>query len=115
MYGRTQFNPPSRFIKELPERCVTLEGISDNIQRATSQPRQRSQSISKEFFSKPSGKSTFSTVERFTPGQRVVHPAFGAGTVLSSKPIATDVMYEVAFDDSGTKKLMATYARLKKV
>ena len=31
------------------------------------------------------------------------------------KKIGADTMYEIAFDDCGTKKLMATYARLKRV
>jgi DNA helicase-2/ATP-dependent DNA helicase PcrA len=116
MYGRTQFNPVSRFVKELPERCVSLEGLSDSIQRVTSQPRQKSQSISKEFFSRPAVKTQSQTkIERFMPGQRVVHAAFGEGTVLSSREMGTDVMYEIVFDDCGTKKLMATYAKLQKI
>ncbi len=115
MYGRTQYNPVSRFIKELPEKCVTVEGVSDTIQRVTAQPRQKTHSISKEFYSRPAVKTpTAAKFERFSPGERVLHPAFGEGTVLSAREMGTDVMYEIAFDDSGTKKLMATYAKLKK-
>ncbi len=115
MYGRTQFNPVSRFIKELPEECVTVEGTSDTIQRVTSQPRQKTHSISKEFYSRPAVKTlSASKFERFSVGERVVHPAFGEGTVLSAREMGTDVMYEIVFDDCGTKKLMATYAKLKK-
>ena len=31
------------------------------------------------------------------------------------KPMGADVLYEIVFDKVGTKKLMATYAKLKKV
>ena len=42
------------------------------------------------------------------------HLAFGDGTVLSAKAMGTDILYEIAFDDVGTKKLMATFAKLKR-
>ena len=40
---------------------------------------------------------------------------FGRGEILSVRPMGADTLYEVAFDKVGTKKLMATYARLKKI
>ncbi len=115
MYGRTQYNPVSRFVKELPEKCVTMEDLSDSIQRETARPRQKKPSISKEFYTRPAVKTPVSSsFERFGAGDRISHVAFGEGTVLSARDIGSDVMYEIAFDDCGTKKLMATFAKLKK-
>ncbi len=115
MYGKTQFNPVSRFVKELPEKCVTFEGESETIRRVTAQPRKKTPSISKEFYSRPAVKTPVATrFERFTVGERVAHLAFGEGTVLSAKEMGTDIMYEIAFDNCGTKRLMATFAKLKK-
>ena len=34
---------------------------------------------------------------------------FGEGTVLNVSPMGADHMYEIAFDNVGTKKLMANY------
>ena len=51
----------------------------------------------------------------FATGDRVRHQTFGEGTVLSVKPMGADVLYEIAFESAGTKKLMATYARLTRV
>ena len=48
-------------------------------------------------------------------GDRVKHLTFGEGTVLAAKPMGGDTLYEIAFDGVGTKKLMATYAKLKKI
>jgi DNA helicase-2/ATP-dependent DNA helicase PcrA len=48
-------------------------------------------------------------------GDRVSHPVFGQGTVLSTRQMAADTLIEVAFDTVGTKKLMATYAKLRKI
>ena len=46
-------------------------------------------------------------------GQRVSHLTFGKGTVLSVREVGADLLYEIAFDTIGTKKLMATYAKLR--
>ena len=54
-------------------------------------------------------------ITKFSNGTRVKHDMFGEGTVLSSKDMGGDVLYEVHFDNGQTKKLMATFAKLKKV
>ncbi len=55
------------------------------------------------------------TAQSFATGDRVRHPVFGEGTILSTRAMAADTLLEVAFDTVGTKKLMATYAKLSKV
>ena len=39
----------------------------------------------------------------------------GDGLVLSVTKMGADILYEIAFDTKGTKKMMATYAKLKKI
>ena len=51
----------------------------------------------------------------FAAGDRVSHLTFGDGTVLSVREMGSDALYEIAFDGCGTKKLMATYAKLRKI
>ena len=51
----------------------------------------------------------------FSEGDRVSHMTFGEGEIISVKPMGADVLYEISFDKVGTKKLMATYAKLKKL
>ena len=51
----------------------------------------------------------------FKIGDRVEHPVFKTGTVLGAKPMGADVLYEVAFDSVGTKKIMGNFAKMKKV
>lgn len=53
--------------------------------------------------------------ETFVAGDRVRHLNFGDGEILSAKPMGADILYEIMFDKVGTKKLMATYARLTKL
>ena len=54
-------------------------------------------------------------VEKLTVGDRVAHAMFGEGCILSSRDMGGDVLYEVRFDNGQTKKLMATFAKLKKI
>ncbi len=54
-------------------------------------------------------------IERFAVGTRVSHNMFGEGTILSSRDMGGDVLYEVKFDSGNTKKLMATFAKMKKL
>ena len=142
LYGQTQYNPVSRFVTEIPERFVIREeedGGSFFSQRVTGgfnsgsfYSGQRSQSGYGGYGSKRSYSSTApsnnvqkkpsepvfkpksTAKETFAPGDRVVHTAFGEGEVLSVRPMGADTLYEVMFDKVGTKKLMATYAKLKK-
>nr|MBQ4319777.1 ATP-binding domain-containing protein [Clostridia bacterium] len=116
IYGRTQYNHISRFVEEIPAEFVDAE---DPRKKQQEQPRERRPKhvISKEFtkqsdLSASVGKST--SFDRFGAGDRVSHIMFGKGTVLSATDMGSDVLYEIAFDEKGTKKLMATYAKLKK-
>ncbi len=59
-------------------------------------------------------KKPLDAKDRFVPGERVKHMTFGTGEILSVKPMGADILYEIVFDKVGTKKLMATYAKLKK-
>ena len=54
-------------------------------------------------------------VEKMAQGTRVEHAIFGFGTVVSARDMGGDVLYEVRFDNGQTKKLMATFAKLKKI
>lgn len=49
------------------------------------------------------------------PGDQVEHKVFGKGMVLSVTPMGNDHLVEAAFENVGTKKIMAKFARLKKL
>ena len=135
MYGKTTYNQLSRFVKdELPKQLV-FDDVQRKRERSTysgynyTQPigQQRSFGDSGSYFSelrrpteiaakkreKP-GAAEYGII-RFAPGTRVRHDMFGEGEILSSRDMGGDVLYEVRFDNGQTKKLMATFAKLKKV
>ena len=67
-------------------------------------------------FGATSSKSTTAAnvVLDFKAGDSVEHKAFGKGLIVSAKPMGGDMLLEVAFDNVGTKKLMAKMAKLTK-
>lgn len=117
LFGRTQYNPVSQFIGEIPNKLIvdtTVEKVklNSNFQIPGVKPKRPASEVIHEktvFDIKPRNE-----IERFEIGDVVIHPTFGNGTVLSVRPMSSDTLYEIAFDSFGTKKLMATYAKLKK-
>ena len=125
MNGRTQYNQLSRFAAEIPEELVDREKP-----KTKAVPRTAGSTYStgtSPFASRPANAqarpsgigiapkpAAASSIQKFSAGESVVHPIFGEGVILSVKPMGGDVLYEVVFETAGTKKLMATYAKLKK-
>ncbi len=60
-------------------------------------------------------KSGSSAQVTYSAGEKVKHNIFGEGTILSVRNMANDAMLEVAFDKVGTKKIMANFAKIKKI
>ena len=48
-------------------------------------------------------------------GDIVEHVMFGKGDVMSVTKMGADILYEIAFETVGTKKLMGSYVKLKKL
>ena len=113
LYGRTNAAMASRFLKEIPEDCIVRKGGYQNAytQRpysVTEQPRKPAFS-DPSFGYKPAAKPAVPTIE-LNKGDMVQHAAFGRGMVLSVMKMGGDALLEIAFDQIGTKKLMAKTA-----
>ena len=123
LYGHTTSNPASRFLAEIPESLLERPRASAEEQAArftysaptrhmtTSLQTAASDRIS--VGQRPTPRTGARTV--FREGDRVKHPTFGEGDILRAQKMGADVLYEVAFDICGTKKLMGTYAKLTKI
>ncbi len=122
MYGKTQYSKLSRFVSEIPNELLDLkkeaEGSAvlqhqNRIITPLNKPKPR---VSDELIKKPfAGVSTNGKqLEVFAVGDIVDHPMFGVGMITAAQKLGPDTMYEIAFDNFGTKKMMATYAKIKR-
>ncbi len=142
LYGRTDRNMPSRFLREIPSDITedktvsrvsrtydfgggysTNKGYSSGF-GSPSKPHKYSKSTpigsahqsssAAHQFGQVQPKMQASDVA-YSVGDTVRHKAFGTGVILSQTPMGNDTLLEVAFDRAGTKKLMAKFAKLEKV
>tara|TARA_B100000073_G_scaffold48917_1_gene36101 strand:+ start:4322 stop:6496 length:2175 start_codon:yes stop_codon:yes gene_type:complete len=103
LHGNDTFNPPSRFIKEVPKELI--DEIRPRAQ--TNIPYNR-----KDF---KETKLEFEQEIGVALGQKVKHKRFGEGIVLNYEGSGESARVQVNFDKSGTKWLVVTYANLEKL
>lgn len=123
LYGRTASALPSRFLKEIPEECIVKKGgfrvAQETGYGARTEGRsaygERSGYAVRKAPVRKLGNSMVTSAQscavlELNQGDMVSHAAFGRGMVLSVMKMGGDALLEIAFDDIGTKKLMAKTA-----
>lgn len=123
LYGKTSVNRPSRFLDEIPPELLLQKAAPFAKQyeaysgwnsayglHAFDGKRQERRGTSL------TATSPKAPVPEFCKGDMVQHDSFGKGMVLSVLKMGNDAMLEIAFDQVGTKRLMAgaAAARMKK-
>lgn len=120
--GEQQYNPPSRFLNEIPRYLIKQSRL--DIQNAFKQSKKETPFIDKTAMQKnikdaAAGKQLFATKSLtsidYKEGDRIKHTKFGEGTVTSLNKKADDYEVCVNFDSVGMRKMMASFAKLKKV
>ncbi len=111
VFGSTKYNPPSRFLTELPPDCChSLVKPSKPVRRQNDY-KQPEKKINRGF---TLGEKIKTERENFIIGEEVVHRVFGKGMIVSLKPMGNDILMEIAFEKVGTKKIMANMGAVKK-
>lgn len=119
LYGTTNRNQASRFLREIPVSVtddITVQSYVPHSKFGSfTQPAHSTSSSAAHKFGQVGGAASSS--QRFAAGDTVRHKAFGTGMVISARELGNDTLLEVAFDKEGvgTKKLMANYAKLEKL
>ena len=116
LWGGVAYNPPSRFLEEVPEALVVRRG---SVVAPTSTRSATARASGGDDRRAPRrGRAGIDVVdldEGFRPGDRVLHPRFGRGTVLEVAPAGDDHEVSVDFEEVGMKHLMLAYAALVRV
>ncbi|RMC40691.1 DNA helicase PcrA [Lactobacillus sp. ESL0236] len=123
MFGRTQNNQPSRFLDEIDEADLKIEGASfptlgsDSFQTqaapfANVAERARAQVYTPKI--KPAG-AVGAEKKGWNVGDQVKHKAWGLGVVVKVNGSGEDMELDIAFKEKGIKRLLAAFAPIKKV
>ncbi len=114
LHGRTQFNPPSRFVRELPEELVEEvrpkvvvrpNSLGSNAWRNNAPPPPPV----------PQAKPYAESETGYRIGQRVRHAKFGDGVITGSEGSGVHSRVQVNFKTAGSKWLVVGYANLVKI
>ncbi len=136
LFGKTDYNPPSRFLNEIPRELLDVRETEGAPRRRPRYGRDRGERRGGGYsvMGLPGTGGTVQVGGRtstWTPprpvgaakgwapaikeGDTVLHERFGEGVVLSLSGIGDDVEARVAFSDTGEKSLLLAYAPLTKV
>ena len=97
-FGTQELSQPSRFLRDIPSRLTKGKQARAPARRKTTLERTRQRAPCS-----------------FAPGDRVQHPQFGEGVVVSSQARGGDEELIVAFaGKAGIKRLMASFAGIKR-
>ncbi|MBR4016816.1 MAG: ATP-binding domain-containing protein, partial [Oscillospiraceae bacterium] len=108
LYGRTNASMPSRFLREIPENLTVKKGGYHAVPTYNTAPTRPKVNAYQSAYSYNNTSKTVNI--DFNKGDMVQHSSFGRGMVLSVVKMGNDALLEIAFDQIGTKKLMAKTA-----
>ncbi|MGW3146439.1 DNA helicase PcrA [Streptomyces sp. NPDC001177] len=122
-WGQPSYNPPSRFLEEIPPAHVQWKrtggaapvssGPASGVAASLSSSRSRSSA------SGASGFATRRTAEKpvvsLAVGDRVTHDQFGLGTVVAVKGTGGNAEATIDFGDTKPKRLLLRYAPVEKL
>ncbi|KUL36500.1 DNA helicase PcrA [Streptomyces regalis] len=122
-WGQPSYNPPSRFLEEIPAQHVDWKrtGASSPVSSgpASGVAASLSSSRSRSAASGASGFATRRTSERpvaqLAVGDRVTHDQFGLGTVMAVKGTGANAEATIDFGDIKPKRLLLRYAPVEKL
>jgi len=105
LWGNSQYNCESRFIKEIPDELLNT-GMGEK-------------SLSPEA---PSGQKDFTAPARpmgssnlLNLGDKVQHAKFGTGVIVKTDGLGENMEISVAFPNNGIKNFIVKYAPIRKI
>ncbi len=123
VYNEFRNQEPSVYLEEIPEKYVNFVNLVKDERVVPNRPQRdytsggRMYSVKKEYTEpvRPVKNTVRTSSGQFSPGDKVEHPAFGIGTVVSSSGQGSDIIVTIAFAGVGIKKIMPSGVELKKL
>jgi len=107
-WGAPTYNPPSRFLAEIPESVISWNTVTSSLKPRSSAPRS---------FGPPpraTGKKVESTIV-LEVGDRVSHDTFGLGKVVGVSGSGDRAEATIDFGSAGEKRLLLRYAPVERL
>lgn len=115
LYGRTQYNRPSRFVEEIDQELLEIEGMRPTPKKTPVFAKKTAYSYKQpETAVVPSKSATGGENNNWKPGDKVKHKKWGLGTVVRVSGTSKDLELDVAFPSQGVKRLLAAFAPIEK-
>ena len=116
LYGRTQYNRPSRFVEEIDQELLEIEGMRPTPKKTpVFAKKTAAYSYKQPETAVVSSKSaTGGEKNSWKPGDKVKHKKWGIGTVVRVSGTSKDLELDVAFPSQGVKRLLAAFAPIEK-
>ena len=116
-WGAPSYNPPSRFLEELPAELVEWRpGARGTPGQPLDKPWRSSTPAIARVAARPGVRSPGNrAVISLEPGDRVTHDSYGLGTVVSTTGVGDRAEASVDFGAEGVKRLLLRYAPVEKL
>ena len=121
-WGQPSYNPPSRFLEEIPAQHVDWKRTGASAAPAGPVSAVAASLSSSRSRSSASGASGFATrrtsekpVVALAVGDRVTHDQFGLGTVVGVKGTGANAEATIDFGEAKPKRLLLRYAPVEKL
>ncbi len=117
LFGTTSYNPPSRFLNEIPEEFLDARESGGRRRRQVRDERGRAYSV----IGLPANEGVRPSrapkhePAKVAPGDTVVHEKWGEGVVLAVTGTEADAEATISFSEVGEKRVLLGYAPLRKM
>jgi DNA helicase-2/ATP-dependent DNA helicase PcrA len=101
LMGASAVNKPSRFLQDIPEHLMAREGAPETEWSTPGVAEAEPESLR--------------DLPEFKAGEHVRHEQFGEGVVVNYHRVKNDAEVVVAFDGTGVKRFLMSFARIEKV
>ncbi len=120
LFGKTTANRVSRFVDEIPDDLIDKRGIPTGYGYSEKSRIQKEFAYSRPVYkpkpaAAPAAPRPKAAAPEFKVGDRVLHKAFGEGSLRKMTPMGNDYLIEIEFDSGNVKKLMLRAAALHMV
>ncbi len=112
LFGSTTHNKVSRFVNEIPCELIDKQEVSNSFAAFKGNSNV---SLNFDPFAKKKVANDNQKSIKYCVGDCVLHKVFGKGMITSVTPMGNDSMLEIAFDNVGTKTLMANFCKMEKI